>query len=388
MSTDTALDEKNELTIEPAERADLRDNAITTRSSQVAGGQLAATPQNSPESLLALAIQKNMPVEAIEKVMLLVREERAHRAKAAFDAAMAAFQADCPVIEKKRKVMEKNSATKVRYLYAPLEDIIEEVKPHLAKNGLSYRFIVTDETTVLDSFDDRGAPIKYPVESMVTTCVASHVLGHSETSSFRVKVEKSGRMSPTQEGGSANSFAKRYSFCNVFGIVCAKEDDDGAGGASDPDPQEQNKQATNGRQPTQPAQPTQAAAPKQPTQQQPPAGEQKVPTQKLGGDAKAEERKSMTAEQVKKLEEHHVSLWGKLLEADREPAYKIANVLLAASGPKGNAENLLTYRNEFHNRRLNDAVVEYLEAVWWFCWNDRTPNPKNYNPPQKWVLPH
>ena len=54
-------------------------------------------------------------------------------------------------------------------------------------------------------------------------------MGHTQRVAVRVPIDKSGYMNPTQQHGSAISYAKRYALCDAFGILTADEDDDAIG---------------------------------------------------------------------------------------------------------------------------------------------------------------
>jgi len=160
------------------------------------------------ETLIAQAIEKGVPVETMERLLAMRRELKAEYAKESFDRAMSAFQSDCPTIEKKKKVMNKDGKT-VRYVYAPIDDIIEQVRPLLKTHGFSFS-------------------IDAPVEEGVVTsiCTITHAEGHSKTSTFKIPIDKDAYMSTAQMYASALTFAKRYSFCNAFGILTGDQDDD------------------------------------------------------------------------------------------------------------------------------------------------------------------
>jgi hypothetical protein len=158
------------------------------------------------ETLLSQAITQGMPLEAIEKLMDLRERYQATEAKHAYDMALANFQADCPVIEKDKDV---EFSGRKQYSYAPLDSIIRQVKGILAKHGFSYSFRVeTVETGVK------------------ATCKLRHVQGHEESSEFIADLKGTNMMSNAQVSASKATFAKRYAFCNVTGIVTGDEDND------------------------------------------------------------------------------------------------------------------------------------------------------------------
>jgi len=163
---------------------------------------------SSIDSFIAQAIQTNLPVESLERLFALREKAQAEIAKASFVEAMAQFQSECPIIEKKKAVMNKDGRT-IRYKYAQIESIIEQVKTALSNAKLSYRWETKQEG-----------------KSVESTCYITHILGHSESSTFIVEVDTEGYMTAPQKSASALTFAKRYSFCNALGIATGDEDTD------------------------------------------------------------------------------------------------------------------------------------------------------------------
>lgn len=162
---------------------------------------------HSVEAFISQAIDKQLPIETIERFLTMRRELRADQAREAFTMAMAQFQADCPVIAKTKEV--KNKDGRVTYCYAPIDSIVLQVKSVLGANKLAYDFTETrDETTV------------------TVTCTITHSLGHTKTSSFTVQIGTEAFMTDTQKYGARNTFAKRYAFMNVLGIATGNEDTD------------------------------------------------------------------------------------------------------------------------------------------------------------------
>jgi hypothetical protein len=160
------------------------------------------------ELLISQAINKKVPVETMEKLLAMRREIRAERAKEEFDIALAKFQSECPAIKKTKIVYEKDGV-KVRYKYAPLDSIIEQVKGVLATNGFSY----TTNTIQTDTM-------------FGVVCKATHRAGHSQETTFSIPIGSESYMSEVQKYGARLTFAKRYAFCNAFGILTTDEDND------------------------------------------------------------------------------------------------------------------------------------------------------------------
>jgi len=161
----------------------------------------------SPESLIGQAINKKVSVETIERLLAMRRELKAEKAEEAYNFSMSRFQAECPIIKKAKQVLNKDKT--LRYSYAPIDSIVKQVKGLIQKYGFSY---------TIDAIVD---------EKWVTAvCRVIHDFGHSETSQFKIPIDSEAYMNQSQKFASALTFAKRYAFCNAFGILTGDEDDD------------------------------------------------------------------------------------------------------------------------------------------------------------------
>ena len=181
------------------------------------------SPKNSQgisiENLLQQAIDKKVPVETVERIMAMRSQLKAEWAKEQFTLAMSLFQSECPVIKKTKEVKTKLKV--IAYKYAPIESIITQVKPIIEKHGFSY-------TSNMDIIENGTTKIK-------ATIKITHKFGHSEETSMTVPLgNKTDIMSNTQVVAAAQTFAKRYAFCNAFGILTGDEDNEEALKASDP----------------------------------------------------------------------------------------------------------------------------------------------------------
>lgn len=178
----------------------------------VAAPKRAATvvSKKSAEALISQAIDKGVDVGTMERLLAMRRELKAEAAKEAFDMAMAKFQAECPTIVKTKEVRGKNGL--VAYRYAPIESIVSQVKVPLQTNGFSYK---TEQ-----ELKETGVKI---------TVRVIHSAGHSEETSMEVPFGSQTQiMSQSQVAAAASTFAKRYAFCNAFGILTGDEDTDAA----------------------------------------------------------------------------------------------------------------------------------------------------------------
>jgi hypothetical protein len=172
--------------------------------------EIKLIPQDGAEFLISRAIDKGLSVEGLERLLAMRRELEAEKAKKAYDYAMANFQASCPTIVKTKEVHTNTGA--LAYKYAPIESIVSQVKNNLKENGFSY-------STSMELLSD-GVRVSLKV---------THIGGHSEVTEMTVPFgTKTGIMSNSQVVAAAQTFAKRYAFCNAFGILTGDEDTDGA----------------------------------------------------------------------------------------------------------------------------------------------------------------
>lgn len=164
----------------------------------------------TPEMLIMEGVKKGISVDTMERLLVIRREVNAEKAKAAFNFALSAFQAECPTIKKTKKVFnKKEKGGGLRYVFAPLDFIVEQVRPILQRNRLAFSIDAEVE------------------EKWVTaTCKITHELGHSEISTFKVPVDADAYMTASQKFGAALTFAKRYAFVNALGILTGGEDTD------------------------------------------------------------------------------------------------------------------------------------------------------------------
>lgn len=179
----------------------------------MADGALIETPQavrsdltaHLPEdaSIVERAAFAGMPVEMIEQLRLMARDERAEDARREFEADFAEMQPNLPAVA---KLGEGHQSAR----YAKLEDIQAAARGVLAEHGFSVRFKVEDH---------EGA--------LAVTCILSHRNGHSDRDTIRLPLDASGSKNAVQARGSTVAYGKRYTLCNILGIQTGGEDNDG-----------------------------------------------------------------------------------------------------------------------------------------------------------------
>jgi len=178
-----------------------------------------ATVPAPEQSLVALAIEKGVDVEILERLVALQERVTERNARAAFFEALSKFQEDAPEIRKSKtaNIVSKRTGASFSYRYAPLEEISRGIRPMLRKHGLSYHWDIPGLAAGV----------------MQVCCVLRHVEGHEERSTFPVPVDGGDRMSAAQANGAALTYGKRQSLVAVLGLTTADDDNDGAGDAAD-----------------------------------------------------------------------------------------------------------------------------------------------------------
>ena len=173
--------------------------------------EMMKTENSIPANLLRLAVEQGADIEKLEKLMDLQERWDAKESKKAFLSAMAKFQNEAPVLLKKTGVdyTSQKSGIRVRYNFADLGQISQQIKKPLFDSGLSYRFEIQE--------DNNQIKVK---------CIASHIDGHSESTSMSAPADTSGGKNIIQAHGSTLTYMERYTLLGVLGIVTADEDND------------------------------------------------------------------------------------------------------------------------------------------------------------------
>ena len=168
-----------------------------------------ATAEKIPQDLMELAISSGANVEVLEKIMGLQMKWEANVSRKKFFESLSAFQNDMPVVTK-NKLVDYTGRTGIRtkYNYATLDNIISEIKPHLNKHGLTYRWEFEDSTKI------------------VVKCIITHTSGHSECTTMSANLEAGGKMNAIQERGAVLTYLQRYTLIGALGIGTAQDDTD------------------------------------------------------------------------------------------------------------------------------------------------------------------
>jgi hypothetical protein len=168
-----------------------------------------------PTALIMQAVTHGASIDMVERLMNMREKIKKEQAEKEYRAAMAKFQAECPIIIKGTSVLNKDGS--VRYKYAQIDKILKEVKSALENNNFSYQI--------------KSELIEKPFEGYKAIVFAHHIGGHFEQSEFSSPYEKfmveNNYMSLQQAYLAAKSFSQRVAFCDVFGIMTGEADVDG-----------------------------------------------------------------------------------------------------------------------------------------------------------------
>lgn len=173
----------------------------TVQQGQVVAAQPEATTLIAVIS--RVATDPNCDLDKMERLLNMQERVMAKQAEQAFNAAMAAMQAEIPSIAKRGK--GHNDKT-----YATLEDMVDVARPFMHKYGFAVSFRINQ------------APPQITV-----TGVLMHKDGHREETSMTLAADTSGSKNAVQAIGSSVSYGKRYVLAALLNIATRGEDDNG-----------------------------------------------------------------------------------------------------------------------------------------------------------------
>jgi len=168
------------------------------------------TKDMTPNMLLQMAVSGGADVEKLEKLMELQERHEKNEARKAYVRAMTAFKNNPPKIDKDKAVGYSTSKGDVGYKHATLWNVTEKINEGLSKHGLSASWTTKQ---------DNG--------NVTVTCVITHELGHSESTSLTASPDTSGSKNGIQAIGSTISYLERYTVLALTGLATHDMDDDG-----------------------------------------------------------------------------------------------------------------------------------------------------------------
>lgn len=167
--------------------------------------------QNALMALVQMAVAQNQGVDSLSKILEFQERYEANEARKAYNLSMARFKENPPRIVKDKTVhYEVQGKPDTHYMHASLENICEKVIEALSNVGISHRWLMNQ--------GDNGITV---------TCILTHVMGHSESTSLRSAPDQSGGKNSIQAIGSAVTYLQRYTLLAAVGIAVFGADNDG-----------------------------------------------------------------------------------------------------------------------------------------------------------------
>lgn len=170
------------------------------------GKEITVRQEQSPVSFLNTAIAKGLGVEQIEKLLELQAKYETMEAKKAYTAAMAEFKA-VPLVITKDKTNSQYKST-----YTTLGNLINTALPVMSKSGLSHKW-----------------DIQQGEKTITVTCVVTHSMGYSESTTMTAPPDTSGSKNAIQQLKSTITYLKSVTFESAMGLASSdwNMDDDG-----------------------------------------------------------------------------------------------------------------------------------------------------------------
>lgn len=165
----------------------------------------------TPMTMLQIAVQRGDDLDKLAKLMDLQERWEANEARKAFIAALSAFKANAPKLEKNKTVSFTTAKGKTEYKHATLDNVALVLGQALSQNGLSFRWNV----------EQLSGKVR-------VTCILQHSLGHSESVAMEAPADDSGNKNQIQQVGSTVTYLERYTLLAITGTATADQDTDGA----------------------------------------------------------------------------------------------------------------------------------------------------------------
>jgi hypothetical protein len=163
------------------------------------------------QALLRMAIDKDLDIDKLERLIDMDNAEEQRRCKQDFDINFGLMQKAFSekTITKDKEVRNKDD-TATLYKFCPLDNILKVFGPTISEHGFYYRW---DEEAISET------------EKRIFCIVSGY--GHEIKGYVDIPIQPGTTFTNSiQQRGVSTSYGKRYSFINVFGINIAGEDTD------------------------------------------------------------------------------------------------------------------------------------------------------------------
>lgn len=174
--------------------------------------------QATPDALLIYAMDKGADLDRLEKLMELKTRFEADQARKAYVVDMTAFKKNPPRIIKDKAVgfESRDGTSTTSYWHATLGSVTKAIVDALAEHGFSHRWDTKVEGV-----------------TVTVTCIITHRLGHSESTTLSSGNDTSGKKNSIQAMASAMTYLQRYTLLAATGLATHDQPDDDGKGAED-----------------------------------------------------------------------------------------------------------------------------------------------------------
>lgn len=164
--------------------------------------------QSEGSRLLELAIQKDLDVDKLEKLIQLKNQEEERFCKKEFDAHFTAMKKALPVIRKEKEAL--NDSGGVMYVYAPIEALQKACDDIIAEHGFSYSW--------------KEEPLEAGAKRIIFSLSG---YGHEKENFFDAPtVPGTKRQNAIQVAATQTTFGRRYTFISGLGLTVEGDDND------------------------------------------------------------------------------------------------------------------------------------------------------------------
>lgn len=150
----------------------------------------------------------HVDIEKFERLLAIKERIESKDAQRAFNEAVAAARGAIPPIAKNKLVNFTSAKGTTNYRHEDFAEVARTIDPHMAANGLSYRFRA----------EQSGQKIK-------VTCILSHAMGHSEETTLEAAEDHTGNKNSIQAIGSVATYLQRYTIKLALGLAAGADDD-------------------------------------------------------------------------------------------------------------------------------------------------------------------
>ena len=199
------------------------DDIIEIESPKALAVQPVQQVTAGPLAMALQALNSGMTIEQMRGMLDLQKDWEANEARKAYVADMAEFKKNPPEIFKRKQVGFKgrDGAADTSYMHATIGDVTSLTVAALAPHGFSHRW---------NSEQREGGQI-------FVTCILTHRLGHTESTTLNSSADQSGKKNNIQALASTITYLQRYTLLAACGLATKDmEDDDGAAGETSGEP--------------------------------------------------------------------------------------------------------------------------------------------------------